>query len=225
MHRLAERSLSRTLLAAGAGVLLYVAGVETGLVSEAAKPFAVKCVIGASAFVLIWTVSRAFFAPGSPEGRCLPVRPVVARQLLILFVLLSAHSVFVSHRIAGPLYRFRTVMKSVASGDLSIRFTLRKKDYLVREADLFAEMIAALREKVGSVKDHCSELEALVEELRIAADGDSTDEIQPRLQRLRAEMAKLKAAADELTTDHASPHDETQETEAPIGSARVPNEA
>ena len=67
--------------------------------------------------------------------------------VLILFVLLSAHSVFVSHRIAGPLYRFRKVMKTVASGDLSVRFTLRKKDYLEKEADLFADMIAALRDK------------------------------------------------------------------------------
>ena len=145
--------------------------------------------------------------------------------VLILFVLLSAHSVFVSHRIAGPLYRFRKVMKSVASGDLSIRFTLRKKDYLVKEANLFAEMIAALRHKVGNLQGHCSELEALVEELRMAADNNSADEIQSRLERLRAEMAKLKAAADEFTTEHTSPHAATQETEAPIGSARVPNEA
>ncbi len=90
--------------------------------------------------------------------------------ILILFVLLSAHSVFVSHRIAGPLYRFRKVMKSVASGDLSIRFTLRKKDYLAKEASLVAEMIAALRAKVGALKDHCSEVDALVAEVSMAAD-------------------------------------------------------
>ena len=47
--------------------------------------------------------------------------------VLILFVLLSAHSVFVSHRIAGPLYRFRKVMKTVASGDLSIGSRFARK--------------------------------------------------------------------------------------------------
>ena len=145
--------------------------------------------------------------------------------VLILFVLLSAHSVFVSHRIAGPLYRFRKVMKTVASGDLSIRFTLRKKDYLVKEADLFAEMIAVLRDKVGSLKDHCSELEVLVEEVRMAADSGSADEIQSRLERLRAEIAKLQAAADEFKTDPSSPRDMAQEVDAPIGSARISNEA
>jgi len=144
--------------------------------------------------------------------------------VLILFVLLSAHSVFVSHRIAGPLYRFRKVMKTVASGDLSIRFTLRKKDYLEKEADLFADMIAALRDKVGSLKDHCSELEALVEEVRMAADGGSPDEIQSRLERLQAGMAKLQAAADEFKTDPSSPQDMAH-MEAPIGSARISNEA
>jgi hypothetical protein len=58
----------------------------------------------------------------------------------------------------------------------------------------------------------------------MAADGGSADEIQSRLERLRAEMVKLQAAADEFKTDPSSPQDMAQ-VEAPIGSARIPNEA
>ena len=81
--------------------------------------------------------------------------------VLILFLLLSAHSVLVSHRIAGPLVRFRKVLSVVASGDLSARLALRKNDYLVKEAALVEEMITAFREKIRRAKERCSDLDAL----------------------------------------------------------------
>ena len=120
--------------------------------------------------------------------------------VLILFLLLSAHSVFVSHRVAGPLVRFRKVVRAVAAGDLSVRFTLRKKDYLVKEAVLVEEMIAALRGKIGRVKERCSDLDALAEEIQADADGGSVDEIRPKIERLRTTAARLAAALGEFNT-------------------------
>jgi methyl-accepting chemotaxis protein len=70
--------------------------------------------------------------------------------ILVVFALLAVHSVLVSHRIAGALYRFRVVFRTVAEGDLTARVTLRKGDYLVKEAAEINAMLDALeRRKTG----------------------------------------------------------------------------
>ena len=146
--------------------------------------------------------------------------------VLILFVLLSAHSVFVSHRIAGPLFRFRKVLKAVASGDLSVRLTLRKKDYLVKEAELVEEMIVTLRNKIGSLQEHCSELDALVEEVKVAVENGSAEEARSKIARLRADTAQLLAAVDEFRTDEPKRQNPVaQDAAASVRQGRVPNEA
>jgi len=51
-----------------------------------------------------------------------------------------------SHRIAGPLYRFRKVFRSIEKGDLSVPSGVRKKDYLHRvRHDLIARGSAGRR--------------------------------------------------------------------------------
>jgi nitrogen fixation/metabolism regulation signal transduction histidine kinase len=54
--------------------------------------------------------------------------------VFVVSLLLIVHGVFFSHRIAGPLYRFRRIFQSVASGDLTVRTSIRKSDYLHVEA-------------------------------------------------------------------------------------------
>jgi methyl-accepting chemotaxis protein len=120
--------------------------------------------------------------------------------VLILFLLLGAHSVFISHRIAGPLVRFRKVLAAVTAGDLSVRLTLRRKDYLAKEAVQIEEMIISLRERIEEAKERCSDLGVLVDEIQAEA-GASSDTIRPRLKRLRSAAARLEASLDQFTTD------------------------
>ena len=120
--------------------------------------------------------------------------------VLILLLLLGAHSVFISHRIAGPLVRFRKVLAAVTAGDLSVRLTLRRKDYLVKEAMQVEEMITSLRERIEEAKERCSDLGVLVDEIQAEA-GASSDTIRPKLQRLRSTAARLEASLDQFKTD------------------------
>lgn len=137
--------------------------------------------------------------------------------VLILFLLLSVHSVFVSHRIAGPLLRFRKVLSAVASGDLSVGFKLRRKDYLAKEAALIEEMITALREKMSRVKERSSDLDALVEEIQ------SDPENRANLGRLRTAIARLTASLDEFhTADPTLGAPATPEEEPSLAPRTVP---
>jgi hypothetical protein len=61
------------------------------------------------------------------------------------------HSVFVSHRIAGPLYRFNRIFRQVGNGDLSINIRIRKADYLWPETHCLNEMIQGLARRVEQI--------------------------------------------------------------------------
>jgi methyl-accepting chemotaxis protein len=95
--------------------------------------------------------------------------------LLLVLGLLAFHSVVVSHRIAGPLYRFQRVWTAMAEGDLSIRAKLRTNDYLKQEAEVMNEMIEALAARIRGVQAQATVVRAAFDDLRRARTGGSAD--------------------------------------------------
>ncbi len=104
-----------------------------------------------------------------------------ARELLLLHkrfwpailsvtLLISAHSIFIFHRVFGPLYSFRSVFKKVAEGNLSVITRIRKNDFLHTEEIAIREMITSLKTTISIAKqDHAhlrSAIEALDSELK-----------------------------------------------------------
>ena len=126
------------------------------------------------------------FALVEPYARLWPA-------LFIVLVLLAFHSVLLTHRIAGPLYRFRSVLRAVAEGDLSVLVRIRPTDYLTREADLLNEMIAALRQKISSVGEQSVALRAAFSELKRALEDGSQEGIDELLEEVDTGMAYLEA--------------------------------
>jgi len=53
-----------------------------------------------------------------------------------------------AHRVAGPIYRFKSVFAEVAGGRLTSRVRLRQGDYLMQEAAALDGMIQSIRERV-----------------------------------------------------------------------------
>jgi methyl-accepting chemotaxis protein len=86
--------------------------------------------------------------------------------VLLLIVLVVLHSILVSHRIGGPLYRFRTVFKAVGQGDLSMSVRLRRHDYVKAEAEELDQMIASLRNHVQRAQSSCASLADAAQSLR-----------------------------------------------------------
>jgi methyl-accepting chemotaxis protein len=112
-------------------------------------------------FVVLFAPVVAILADGSvPQAQ----REVAAHQFLVLHervwfalpalvALCIFHSVVVSHRIAGPLHRFKQVFARLADGDLSVHVAIRRNDYLRQEAEIMAEMVRSLRERVRAIQD------------------------------------------------------------------------
>lgn len=112
----------------------------------------------------------------------------------VLFVILAAHSVVISHRIAGPLVRFRRIFKEVAERDFSAKLKLRKKDYLEEDAEALNEMLGCLRSSVRSVRERATRLRTLLVDLQASASGKG----DPALENL---IAALLRAEEDLGTE------------------------
>ena len=122
--------------------------------------------------------------------------------VLILFVLLGAHAALVTHRIAGPLYRFRKVLDSVGRGDLSIRAVIRKHDYLTQDEACINQMIESLSKAISRVKEHSEELSISIMDIKKAAKNGSPSIPAEIAERLEHQLGQMRDHVDQFKLDH-----------------------
>ncbi len=83
-------------------------------------------------------------------------------SLITIVCIFALHSFRVLLRIFGPLYRFRVTFSEISKGNIALRVKLRKKDYLMEEAEKINEMLEVFKEKWGNVQSYGQEaLESL----------------------------------------------------------------
>ena len=82
--------------------------------------------------------------------------PVLIQTVLIVMGFVSLASIgvtlIVSHKIAGPLFRFKQTFKELAGGNFSNQVRLRNGDQLVEVAGDFNQMITAVRARLIDAK-------------------------------------------------------------------------
>jgi len=75
--------------------------------------------------------------------------PILIQTVLVVMVLLSIATIivtlFVSHKIAGPLYRIKKAMHDLGEGDFTTQITLRRLDQLKNLAEEFNSMVNKLK--------------------------------------------------------------------------------
>ncbi|MEW6487244.1 MAG: methyl-accepting chemotaxis protein [Thermodesulfobacteriota bacterium] len=79
-----------------------------------------------------------------------------------------------SHRIGGPLYRFRVNLKAVGEGDLTLVTRLREGDELQPLTEAMNDMTRGLREKLLAVHEAARELEDWADGLAGVDEADRT---------------------------------------------------
>ena len=70
--------------------------------------------------------------------------------IYVLFVVLI--SAVVSHKMAGPVYRFEQTCKAIAKGDFSQRVHLRKGDQFMELQDEFNKMMDVVEARINEKK-------------------------------------------------------------------------
>ena len=129
---------------------------------------------------------------GEAVNKILYLQSRLSPILLIVFLILIAHSVAVSHKIAGPLYRFKATFNQVALGDLSRVTTIRKGDFLLNEQAKIEEMIEALRSRLHKIKNEHGVMEQSLQALAEYPLGGSNEELVDIIAQLKECNARLR---------------------------------
>ena len=73
--------------------------------------------------------------------------------MIILVAVIFIGGIFVSHRIAGPMYHFEKSARAIRDGDLSANFNIRKTDEMRDAALSLEEMVGSLRKDIVEIKE------------------------------------------------------------------------
>ena len=112
--------------------------------------------------------------------------------LLLSLVAVGCHSIFISHRITGPIYRFNLIFKAIKEGVVPAPIQLRKYDYLYRETDNINQMLASLREKLAAIQEAQAHLNKSILNCKDTVNHLSTDELSKRMNDLNEQSKRLE---------------------------------
>ena len=132
--------------------------------------------------------------------------------LLCTLVILMLHSVLVSHKVAGPLYRLRHEFKLIGGGDIGRVIRIRKRDYLHKEAEALNAMLASLRARVERIDRGCRDASAALVRVHRAVDNDDRVEFDTAIAEARASLAD---AGESLSEFDLGPRKKRAVTEKP----------
>ncbi len=112
--------------------------------------------------------------------------------LLISFVAIGCHSIFTSHKIAGPLYRFNLVFKAMGEGIVPRPIQLRAKDYLYSEMENINQMLERLREKLTELQKGQADLNRSIVKCTDGVSHFSTKELMKEMEDLAEQGKRLE---------------------------------
>lgn len=120
--------------------------------------------------------------PHGPElAKINDIRGEMIRMLALLQVLFLSVtfmvSIFVSHRIAGPLYKLQQFFKAATQGDLKSSLSFRKADHFQELALSYNEMMDEVRHKFSEAESHIQKA--------LAGGPESQQEMQKALEAIR----------------------------------------
>jgi hypothetical protein len=93
--------------------------------------------------------------------------------VFLTFVVITLHSIRTSHKIAGPLFRFRKVFEAIKNGSIPAAKCLRKEDYLHGESFAMGEMLESLRARIKGIQEAQADLCRTISEYSSVAESDS----------------------------------------------------
>jgi len=105
---------------------------------------------------------------------------------MIMFILLS-------HRIAGPLYRFEKILAAVEGGDLTSRVYLRKTDQLMALKGSLNVFIDSLDGRMGKIKRILEEARTLLSKKE---DPQTMTKMEAVISRLKDEIEHFKVTSN-----------------------------
>lgn len=122
--------------------------------------------------------------------------------IIAVTALLTIHSLFLFHRIFGPLYRFREIFRQVEKGNLTTPVGIRKNDFLHTEEQGIREMVFSLKTEISLLKkDHAALINEL-DDLTLVLDTEvqHSEIVQKKLQMMKQQTEIMRKGLDHFKT-------------------------
>lgn len=125
--------------------------------------------------------------------------------IFILLIIIGIHSIRFSHRMVGPVYRFKQILNEIQMKDLSTIIRLRPGDFLLDLKDEFNSTTLALRTGVKDLKEEDANLRKAIDamdkklengEVSVEEMKKSSSEIHQSEEALRALLEKYRLDKD-----------------------------
>jgi methyl-accepting chemotaxis protein len=104
--------------------------------------------------------------------------------LTFLVVVIGLCGIWFTHKIAGPIYKMKMLLRQVGDGKLVFQGALRKGDELQSFFEAFASMVSKLRERQSS------EVAQLETAIRLAVEAGASQESLAKVKLVRDEMKR-----------------------------------
>jgi methyl-accepting chemotaxis protein len=137
-----------------------------------------------------------------PQGRLVAIIDTVNFRILMSMALMSPIvgfiGIYLSHKIAGPIYRMERFLTDMSTGNLAQKLVLRKGDELVSVADKINLLRESLSATVGSQKANLQRIITELEYLKKMVDSRSGDisSLDNNIDRLSNEIRDLEKQLD-----------------------------
>jgi len=141
---------------------------------------------------LLFLLSKGTLTSSFHESRLvitntsLAILPAVIYTNLITLGLITLASIavtlLVSHKLAGPMFRFEKDLEVIGKGDLTGTTRLRKRDQMTRFAESLNKMTVSLHDKISDIQKDVEQLE------KSASQKDVPKEILADLKHLNQKI-------------------------------------
>jgi methyl-accepting chemotaxis protein len=134
-------------------------------------------------------VEQAFYGPAFFSN--------LVWAILALVVVACVRSVFVSHKIVGPMLRLKDIMQSVGGGDLTYHVRFRTRDRFKGIGEACDGMIAGLRDLVSADRTSAAQISELAKRAGAILNGGELS--SERVQQVRASLEEIISKAERIT--------------------------
>jgi signal transduction histidine kinase len=113
---------------------------------------------------------------------------LIMGTLVVIFVtviLTGVFGVFLLHRVAGPVYRFRQVLNSMAGGQIPREIRLRERDFFKETASELNQVIHLLRQYEQTSKE-------IIKILDVSKDKPLSSQESARIRKLQSTLLQSK---------------------------------
>lgn len=120
------------------------------------------------------------------------VNKSMAPKMIILAVVIFIGGIFISHRIAGPMYRFEKSADAIAKGDLSVNFYVRKSDEMKHMAVSLEDMVESLRKDIDRIKIISVDFKESVDSFALDMPQGEAKHLKEMAEEISAILSKYK---------------------------------